>query len=1215
MSAAVATATLEAQDAEARALAQTVFDRPLIIEAGAGTGKTQTLVSRIVAWSVGPGWERAEAEDREATGSSSATRSVERSDDRIATRVLRGVVAITFTEAAAAEMASRLAEVLAAIERGERPVGLLDATLERAGASLRTRARVLLGALDHVVIRTIHAYCRRLLGRYPLEAAVHPNLRVDADGTLQSEVVREVMEAAMRRGYSDPNDDLLLDLAEHGIGPLQIEEALNALVADGIPPATLTADPFTDERIDSAVAELRACLDDLRSASAAQLRTFAPTSVPGQVDTALTATLASLHGSRIATVAQLEQCSSRLKATWPKPLLERLRAWGYGELRQKERGAFGDDAVAIGAAAARLGPLLSHWQRLRPALLDLARRALRPLLAEVYQQLRVRGIATYTALLHDVGSMLERHPDTAAAIRRDIDQLLVDELQDTDAVQCAMVRTLALSGPLSERPALFLVGDPKQSIYGWRSADLRAYDDFVDAVLAQGGMRRVLSVNYRSLPTILAEVSRAIEPTMQRAAGLQPAFQPLIPSPQRIVEGEASMQPSVEYWVSWPWDRQAQRAIRNAKTADVAALEAGALATDLRRVHDQDGVPWHEIGVLFRSGGDLDAYLGALREADVPYLVEGDRQYYERREVIDAAAVLRTILQPNDQLALLTALRSPMIGVPDAALLPLWSRGFPDAVSALVDAAPTPLAAVADLIRAAASDLPADVDGLERVYGWDDSLIRATGAIAALRASFATEPVDVFVERLRTTVLLEATEAARRLGAYRLANLQRFFRQLLAALEAGETDPQQLLRRIRTAIAQRVDAEEERPSDGADDAIRVLTIHRAKGLDFTHVYVMQLHKEPGGASTNPVDVSAQQEHGEYRLFSGRTLRFGIVEARRMAVAAAEQVRTLYVAMTRAKSRLVLSGKWPSDRQPVAPERARSQIRLLLSRNPAPPDLDTLMIRCAREQRWSVDGDDVRWVFPALVPARGGHTLHASAWKLDVATMQAAADRLDQLTTGASRHSSRPFVSAVSAAAVDLLDDEGVHPTSTARGTARDGRIARAAGIAVHATLETWEPSIDPRDALRRHTRRLQTLLRNQVTGAELRDALQAAELLLQRFDASACGATFRAIADHIIARELPVLIPPANSDDGPTGCYTGAIDLLYRDPATATLVVADYKTDHVATDDDIAQHIAAYRAQGTHYVRAVHQALQLSAPPRFELWFVYPGRIEVVIPA
>jgi ATP-dependent exoDNAse (exonuclease V) beta subunit len=358
-------------------------------------------------------------------------------------------------------------------------------------------------------------------------------------------------------------------------------------------------------------------------------------------------------------------------------------------------------------------------------------------------------------------------------------------------------------------------------------------------------------------------------------------------------------------------------------------------------------------------------------------------------------------------------------------------------------------------------------------------------------------------------------------------------------------------------------------------------------------------------------VSAHDAQPEYRLFSGRTLGFAAIEARRLAVAAAEQVRTLYVAMTRAKSRLVLAGKWPAERRLAPPERARSQMRLLLARQPAAPDLDGVMSSLARDRRHFIEDGDVRWVFPSLAPATASGSAGLQGWRLDVAATQAAAERLDQLVADAASRRSRRFVAAVSETVADLRDDGDGRDTGAAEVETRDRRVARAAGVAVHATLEAWLPPMDPRAVLRQQTPRLGAMLRGMVSASELREALESAAILLDRFDAGACGVTFRAIANHILARELPVVVPPADGD-GPTGCYTGTIDLVYRDPTTGDLVVADYKTDHVERHDEIARRVASYRQQGAHYTRAVREALQLTTTPRFELWFLHPGRIEVV---
>ena len=140
-------------------------------------------------------------------------------------------------------------------------------------------------------------------------------------------------------------------------------------------------------------------------------------------------------------------------------------------------------------------------------------------------------------------------------MRRGLRQLLVDEFQDTDRVQCDLVGYLAM-GDDGRRPGLFLVGDPKQSIYGWRNADLAAYEAFVGQVREAGGQVHALVVNHRSAPPVLDEVARLVGPVMEETPGLQPRFEPLLPSPANaeapgFADGERA---PVEHWVSWSFD-------------------------------------------------------------------------------------------------------------------------------------------------------------------------------------------------------------------------------------------------------------------------------------------------------------------------------------------------------------------------------------------------------------------------------------------------------------------------------------------------------------------------------------------------------------------------------------------------------------------------------------------------------------------------------------
>jgi len=245
---------LRKEDAQARTLAQREFERPVIVEAGAGTGKTTALVARVLAWSFGPGWDRAKAL---AASTTEGAR-----DDRIAAQVLRGVVAITFTEKAAAEMSERIGDALLDMERRESPGWLEDPLPTLCADELRSRARALRGSLDHLVVQTIHAYCRRLLVENSLDARLHPNLEIDADGRLQEQAVRSAMEAALETAYANSGDPGFLTLGARGIGPREIEQALIALLDAGFPSEALRVDPATPDHISALIARLREKFDD-----------------------------------------------------------------------------------------------------------------------------------------------------------------------------------------------------------------------------------------------------------------------------------------------------------------------------------------------------------------------------------------------------------------------------------------------------------------------------------------------------------------------------------------------------------------------------------------------------------------------------------------------------------------------------------------------------------------------------------------------------------------------------------------------------------------------------------------------------------------------------------------------------------------------------------------------------------------------------------------
>ena len=214
----------DADDRGARRAAQTGFAAPLVVEAGAGTGKTTTLVARVLAWCLGPGWERSRR------GARGAPRSRRRATSRPAVLSRRRRHHVHRSGGGRDGGPLRRRGGPARRAGGETP---------RRGSRRRPPRRPGAGAprpraarrLDRLAVRTIHAFCRRLLAAHPLEAGLHPELTVDADGRALAQVAREVVEARLARGYGEPGDPHLLALAGAGYGPQEIVEALIELVA------------------------------------------------------------------------------------------------------------------------------------------------------------------------------------------------------------------------------------------------------------------------------------------------------------------------------------------------------------------------------------------------------------------------------------------------------------------------------------------------------------------------------------------------------------------------------------------------------------------------------------------------------------------------------------------------------------------------------------------------------------------------------------------------------------------------------------------------------------------------------------------------------------------------------------------------------------------------------------------------------------------------
>ncbi len=1205
-------------DPEARELARTTFDRPVVVEAGAGTGKTTALVARVLTWCLADGWEVARGELGDAD------------PDVIAARVLDGVVAITFTEAAAAEMADRIGRGLAALSAGGDVIGLPKASLGLEDGLLAVRCRAMLESIDRLVVSTIHAFCRRILASAPLDAGLHPDFGVDADGSVLADVVYDVVEELFTTafGSDSPLRTQLLILAGQGIGPEQLAEALTRLVGLALPASALRDDPLGAERVSALLGRADAELGDLLDLVSAPLfgvQLHVPLTV--ELESALRR-LRQVVQEAGPTTRGLARLAEQVERLFPDNVLGRLRDWAKGKFNGAEKRLFAKVAGEVRPAAARVHRQVRHLMKLRPERLDAARQVLGPALEAVEQAMHARGAMTFGALLRDARDLLARREAVRGRLQRGMKQLLVDEFQDTDPVQCDIVRLLALDGPAGARPGLFVVGDPKQSIYGWRSADLVAYSDFLELVEEAGGELVSLTVNRRSKTPILDEVDRLLAPVMIEDRGYQPAFASLEPGRDDADAGAAGPWAAVEHWISWRWDAAEDVPDRKPRAHQAARIEARAIAADVARL-ERGGVALSRVALLLRSTGELDVYLTAFRELGLPYVVERDRSYFRRREIIDAAALVRCVLEPADHLALLTTLRSTLVGVPDAALIPLWREGLPRLATELhgaTDEALAPIREIAARVADEVTRLP-DVPGIERVAGWEHALVATLAHVAHLREAWFELPSDAWVERLRSVLPLEITEASRYLGSYRLANLDRFFRRLTDALRDGGGNPQTVLRLLRTSVEQGREAEEARPGDAAERAVRVMTIHKSKGLDFEHVYVGQVHKQrPWGERTpaNLGEATRARRVGdpwEYELFAARTPGFDAVVQHEERVEQAERVRLLYVATTRAKERVVVCGRWMESPWPVPPQYARSMAELLASRRDPHPNLSQAMIDLRARGETALDGDEpgVRWVFPGLVhdvPDERPRQVDPDRLP-DLARIRADRLALRDSRSDSRRRMGRPASAAASEAAHRALEDRLEAPLAhDGPSGERGGNLGTAVGTAVHRALEHWDGRADPEAERARLTAKLRDWLTVEVSEDRLDVAVRRGAALLEGFAGGAVGARFRALAGHLVARELPLLAPPGtDDDDAPVGYVAGAIDLVYRDPDDGTIVVVDYKTDRVDDDAALRSRADAYALQAEVYAAAVRDALALDYRPRTELWFLAADRIVETAPS
>ena len=873
-------------DQAARDSVRDVHDVSLFVEAGAGTGKTTALVDRVV--------------------SLVASGHVD----------LRHLAAITFTEAAAAELRDRVRAALERVAAGDD-----DRFRDETARDRCTRA---LSQLDDAALSTLHGFAQRLLSEHPFEVGLPPGFRILDD--VEASVDFDQRWAAFIDGLFD---DTTLEpaLMSWIAGDLSVERLRQVAhvfceyhdrLTEPAPP-----EPFPALRID----ELIRALDGLR-----ELRERAC----GADDDPLARHIAELAPARDG-LANAGDHLDQLQAVFTLPTLERKRAG------RKPNWTDVDAARSACAAAEQLHLEVITEQR-RAALTVLTGRLVS--FARDYAALRRReGRLLFHDLLVLARDLLRNHPAAWAAASDRYRHLLVDEFQDTDPLQTELAVLLAAEAPhpgnldwrdIAIRPgSLVLVGDPKQSIYRFRGADLRVYHQARERL---GLLSVELVENFRSVPPILTVVNTVFAELLTEDPGVQAAHAPLVPHREGSAEQHRVVVLGADYDESMAHVRE--------READEVAAVAQQIVAEGWPVHDPDGAvrpaAAHDIALLIPSRTVLPALEGALERAGVPVRVESQSLVFSTSEIRDLLNILAAVDDPTDELAVVAALRASAFGCSDAELVGHATAG-----------------GTWDYRRDTQPEGRVN-DALAILHGfWQDRWWRSvSGTVEAVvrerrlfeLAAMHRRPRDHW-RRIR--FLLDQARAWEDAGG---TSLRRFVEWATRQADEGV--------RVNEAVAPEPD----------DPALRILTVHGAKGLEFPIVILAGLNTLP---ANQPAPVLWGPHGPELRVGVGTsgtlvtTPGYDAERADEQRHELAERLRLLYVAMTRARDHLVVSLHHKTSSQCaarlLAPGLDRAAIARLAPAPPARPGPRSALPRRARPRTLASGG---RHPGRRCSPARG-----------------------------------------------------------------------------------------------------------------------------------------------------------------------------------------------------------------------------------------------------
>ncbi len=1148
-------------DAAARRRILEDLETTLFVEAAAGTGKTTALVGRIVSLL------------------------------RRGGATLDRVVAVTFTEKAAGEMKLRLR---AELERARTRAGAEGEEFARLTASLEK--------LELARIGTIHAFCAELLRERPVEAGVDPLFEVATEEESERLLTR-AFEGWFQEILADPPEGVRRILRRRARGPRasgprdSLRRAAGSLVEHRDFDASWERGAFE-----------RAAAIDAALARLAQLAALADEADDPEDWLAKNlANLARFVEENALREAVRGRDYDALEAELRELVRERRQGWHWkGRPRQR----FGPDLERAEVIARRDATKAELEGVLEQADADLAarlREELRPVVAR-YQELKRRaGALDFVDLLIRARDLLRGNPAVRSDVQERYSHFFVDEFQDTDPLQAEILLLLASRetdetdwrkvAPVPGK--LFLVGDPKQAIYRFRRADVAIYEATKRRLVERGADVLHLSTSFRGLPALQEAVNAAFAPRMQGGDdGAQAEYVALEPWRDDAPERPALLalpapRPYGDYGTVVSWRTEESLADAVGAFVDWLVRESG-WTVDERE--SQDGpvpVEPRHVCLLFRRFKSFDEdvtrpYVRALEARRVPHVLVGGRSFHDREEVLAIRNALCAIEWPDDALRVFATLRGPLFALTDDALLAYrWRHG--------------------NLHPLSAREAGALADDDER------AVAEALDVLRRLHLVRNRRPIADTISRLLAEVRAHAGIAIWPTGEQALANCLRAVDLARRFERRGATSFRAFLEHLEEQ-AERGDAQDAPVVEEGTEGVRIMTAHRAKGLEFPVVVLCEpgcraIREQPTrhvdaerGLWAEPLCGCAPRELLDHRD----------EEQRRDA---AEAVRLAYVAATRARDLLVVpavgdepvSG-WIDVLNPIVYPESRARRRPRVAPGcPAFGD-DTVLDRPPRARRGRGDAvapglhrpqagsHDVVWWDPAAldlgrsqqVGLRQQRILEADAEGVVAAEGERAHERWQTARRERLARASVPSLAVAPVTAVAAERAEALakaEPPGSASveilrvALARDTRPGgRRFGTLVHATLACVDLDVDAAGV------RAEAAIQGRLVGATPEEVEAAGRAARAALAHPLLVRAARAGAEGGLRRETPVLLRLA---DGRLA--EGVVDLAFREPGdgagAGSWTVVDFKTDR-----ELAPRRAEYEAQVGLYAEAVATA-------------------------